>query len=53
MKYKFKNWVATTEMAEVMKIIKYHERKNGEMVVDEEVFIIHPELKDYFEPVKD
>lgn len=53
MKYKFKQWMSTTEMVEVMKILKWSERKDGEMVIDKQTLDAHPELLTYFEPIGD
>lgn len=51
-KYKFKSFVSTKEMVEVMKIIKYHEKKDGVgVVISEESYEAHPELQTYFEEV--
>lgn len=51
MQYQFKKWVSTSEMAEVMKVIKYFELKNGK--INGQALELNPELKDYFEPVED
>ena len=43
--YKFKKWISSSEMADVMRIIKYN--KKG--LICEEIYNAYPDLQAYFE----
>lgn len=54
MKYKFKTFVSTTEMAEVMMQIKWSFKTKGKegLTITQEQYESYPHLQSYFEPVK-